>query len=158
MGFNVSVGDASRGADIDWSLIPPQLGGLASSAHGDLTGLRNVNASRAVEMIPFVSARTDFEPTFTVDPRARPNLGAGGDVRVQISPGGYVEGTLLTDFAQVEADEVQVARDRFPLFFPERRPFFLNGLDVVNFGREREAQLFFSRKICLLYTSPSPRD
>ena len=156
MGFNISVGDPARGADIDWSLIPPQLGGLSSSAHGDLTGLRNIETAKALELIPFVSARTDFSPTFTIDPRRQANLGLGGDLRVQTSAGSYVEGTLLTDFAQVEADEVQVARDRFPLFFPERRPFFLNGLDVVNFGRQREAQLFFSRKIGLDAGQPVP--
>ncbi|MGB1700558.1 MAG: DUF5916 domain-containing protein, partial [Nannocystaceae bacterium] len=147
MGFNVTVGDPARGGDIDWSLIPPQLGGLSSSAHGDLDGLKNITTSKALEMIPFTAARTDFSRKFTMDPRRQANLSAGGDMRLQISPGGYLEATLLTDFAQVEADEVQVARDRFPLFFPERRPFFLNGLDVVNFGREREAQLFFSRRI-----------
>lgn len=149
MGFNVTVGDPARAADIDWSLIPPQLGGLSSSAHGDLKGLNNLTTSKALEVTPFVSARSDFSRKFTMDPRRQANVSAGGDMRLQTSPGGYVEATLLTDFAQVEADEVQVARDRFPLFFPERRPFFLNGLDVVNFGRERDAQLFFSRRIGL---------
>ena len=82
------------------------------------------------------AARDGLAPLAWDEPNQRRG---GGDMRLQISPGGYLEATLLTDFAQVEADEVQVARDRFPLFFPERRPFFLNGLDVVNFGREREA-------------------
>ena len=154
--FGQPVGDPARAADIDWSLIPPQLGGLSSSAHGDLTGLNDLTTSKALEVIPFVTARSDFSRKFTVDPRRQANLSGGGDMRLQISPGGYLEATLLTDFAQVEADEVQVARDRFPLFFPERRPFFLNGLDVVNFGREREAQLFFSRRIGLDAGQPVP--
>ncbi len=156
MGFNITVGDPARAADIDWSLIPPQLGGLSSSAHGDLKGLNDLTTSKALEVIPFVTARSDFSRKFTMDPRRQANLSGGGDMRLQISPGGYLEATLLTDFAQVEADEVQVARDRFPLFFPERRPFFLNGLDVVNFGREREAQLFFSRRIGLDAGQPVP--
>src|SRR5690606_28198498 len=94
-------------------------------------------------------ARTNFEPEFTVDPARRPNLATGADARIQIGAGSYVEASYLTDFAQVEADEVQVARDRFPLFFPERRPFFLNGLDVFQFGRDQEAQLFFTRRVGL---------
>ncbi len=85
-----------------------------------------------------------------MDPTRRPNIATGADARVQIGAGSYVEASVLTDFAQVEADEVQVARDRFPLFFPESRPFFINGLDIFNFGRAGEAQLFFTRRVGLV--------
>ncbi|MEM9863739.1 MAG: DUF5916 domain-containing protein, partial [Myxococcota bacterium] len=59
------------------------------------------------------------------------------------------EVTLLTDFAQVDLDDPAINLNRFPLFFPERRPFFLTGLDVFEFGAEGIAQPFFSRRIGL---------
>jgi hypothetical protein len=154
LGLHVSRDRPRGNATYDWRLIVPPRSRMAASQFGDLTGLRHLEARRAIEYTPYALARTTLRPGFSVDPRLRPNIANGGDVRVQIGAGSYVEASLLTDFAQVEADEVQVARDRFPLFFPERRPFFLNGLDVFEFGLPREAQLLFSRRIGLVDGSP----
>ncbi|MBC8071468.1 MAG: carbohydrate binding family 9 domain-containing protein, partial [Deltaproteobacteria bacterium] len=150
MGFEITRDHPSRNATYDWRLIVPPRSPMAASQFGQLEGLRNISGQRAIELTPYGLLRTNFTRELTVDPARRPNFATGADVRVQIGAGSYVEASLLTDFAQVEADEVQVARDRFPLFFPERRPFFINGLEVFNFGRGREAQLFFSRRVGLV--------
>lgn len=55
--------------------------------------------------------------------------------------------TYNTDFAQVEVDDIQVNLDRFSLFFPEKRPFFLENAGQFAVGNPREAELFFSRRI-----------
>jgi hypothetical protein len=156
MGLNVTRDQPTRNATYDWKLIVPPRSPSSASQFGEIVGLRNIQAQRALEYLPYALARTNFRPDFTMDPRRAPNVAVGGDVRLQIGAGSYVEATLLTDFAQVEVDEVQVARDRFPLFFPERRPFFINGLDVFNFGRAQEAQLFFSRQVGLVDGRPVP--
>ena len=57
--------------------------------------------------------------------------------------------TINTDFAQVEADEVQISLDRFNLFFPEKRPFFLENAGLFTVGRSQQVELFFSRRIGL---------
>ena len=57
--------------------------------------------------------------------------------------------TVNTDFAQVEADEEQVNLTRFDLFFPEKRPFFLENASTFQFGNPQEIDLFFSRRIGL---------
>jgi Domain of unknown function (DUF5916)/Carbohydrate family 9 binding domain-like len=150
MGFEITRDQPSRNATYDWRLIVPPRSPMAASQFGELDGLNNIAGQRAIELTPYGLVRTNFTRELTADPARRPNFASGADVRVQIGAGSYVEASLLTDFAQVEADEVQVARDRFPLFFPERRPFFINGLDVFNFGRGREAQLFFSRRVGLV--------
>ncbi|MEM6994597.1 MAG: DUF5916 domain-containing protein, partial [Myxococcota bacterium] len=150
LGLNITRDHPSRNATYDWALIVPPRSPMAASQFGDLVGIERIKAQRAIEFTPYALTRTNFRPGFTMDPRRRPNIATGGDVRVQVGASSYVEGSLLTDFAQVEADQVQVARDRFPLFFPERRPFFINGLDVFQFGRQREAQLFFSRRVGLV--------
>lgn len=156
IGLNITRDHPSRNATYDWRIFVPPRSPMAASQFGEVPGLRNIRAQRAIEYTPYVLGRTNFEPGFAIDPRLRPNFAMGGDARVQIGAGSYVELSVLTDFAQVEADEVQVARDRFPLFFPERRPFFINGLDVFNFGRPGEAQLFFSRRIGLEGGQPVP--
>ena len=156
IGFDVSRDHPSRNATYDWRLFIPPRSPMSTSQFGDVTGLRNIKSQRALEYTPFVLARTNFGPDLGLDPATKPTFATGGDARVQIGAGSYVEGSLLTDFAQVEADEVQVARNRFPLFFPERRPFFINGLDVFQFGRDREAQLFFSRRVGLAERTPVP--
>ncbi len=149
MGLDITRDHSRRNATYDWRLIVPPRHPVSASSFGILEGLTNIEAKRALEIVPYFAARTDFSHSFSIDPRRSQNLALGGDLRLQVGRGSYVEGTVLTDFAQVEADEVQVARDRFPLFFPERRPFFLNGLDVFNFGQPKTAQLFFSRRIGL---------
>ena len=57
--------------------------------------------------------------------------------------------TVNTDFAQVEADEEQVTLTRFALFFPEKRPFFLENAQTFQFGHAQAIDLFFSRRIGL---------
>lgn len=156
MGLDITRDEPIRNATFDWRLIVPPRHPVSASSFGTLTGLKNIKARRALEFTPFVAASTDFQPIFRLDPRRRANVAAGADARIQVGTGSYVEASVLTDFAQVEADQVQVANDRFPLFYQERRPFFINGLDVFNFGRPGEAQLFFSRQIGLSGGVPTP--
>lgn len=156
MGLNFSRDVPSDNSTYDWRLFVPPRSAMAASQFGTLEGLENIRAGRAVEVTPYALAQTSFDRSFSADPTRRPNVATGADFRVQLGAASYAEATLLTDFAQVEADAVQVATNRFPLFFPERRPFFINGLDVFNFGRRSEAQLFFSRRIGLEGGSPVP--
>lgn len=149
MGFNVTRMDPTRAADYDWRLIPPPRSPVGASTFGTLKGVSAASARPVLELTPYGLATTDFSKHFSLNPTRRPNLGVGADLRFQTGPGSYVEGSVLTDFTQVDADQVQVANDRFPLFFPEQRPFFLNGADVFNFGLSRQAQLFFSRRVAL---------
>jgi hypothetical protein len=156
MGLDVTRKDHLRNSNYDWHLIVPPQHPISASAFGELTGLRGVQGQRALEITPYALAQTDFTRSFDLDPRRPRNLAMGGEARVQVGTGSFAEASVFTDFAQVEVDEVQVARDQFPLFFPERRPFFINGLDVFNFGQQREAQLFFTRRVGLREGEPLP--
>jgi len=71
----------------------------------------------------------------------------GFDVKYSITPSLTLDLTYNTDFAQVEADEQQVNLDRFNLFFPEKRPFFLENAGQFEVGNGAEVELFFSRRI-----------
>ena len=64
-----------------------------------------------------------------------------------VTPSLTLDATVNTDFAQVEVDDIQVNLDRFSLFFPEKRPFFLENAGQFAIGNPREVELFFSRRI-----------
>ncbi len=74
---------------------------------------------------------------------------AGLDLRYAFSGSLNLDVTVNTDFAQVEADDEQVALDRFPLFFPEKRRFFQEGSGLFDFATSGGGQLFHSRRIGL---------
>ncbi|MBL4820567.1 MAG: carbohydrate binding family 9 domain-containing protein [Gammaproteobacteria bacterium] len=71
----------------------------------------------------------------------------GFDLKYSVTPSLILDATYNTDFAQVEVDELQVNLDRFSLFFPEKRPFFLENAGQFAVGNPREVELFFSRRI-----------
>jgi hypothetical protein len=74
---------------------------------------------------------------------------AGGELKWSVTPALTFDATVNTDFAQVEADEQQINLDRFNLFYPEKRPFFLENAGFFGVGTPGEVDLFFSRRIGL---------
>ncbi|SHJ39009.1 DUF5916 domain-containing protein [Aquimarina spongiae] len=101
--------------------------------------------SSAVSLIPFVSSgvNKDFED----DTPSDTFFEAGGDAKIALSPGLNLDLTVNPDFSQVEVDEQITNLDRFEIFFPERRQFFLENADL--FGQFGFANInpFFSRRI-----------
>ncbi len=123
----------------------------ASSQYGILSGLKNVRRGHNIEIKPYITLgasrlRKDlqFEKTeneFDTD--------FGMDLKYGISSNLTLDLTVNTDFAQVEADNVQVNLTRFNLFFPEKREFFLERSGLFEHGNSRSTQTFFSRRIGL---------
>ena len=107
--------------------------------------LRGVASPRPFYLTPYVlasGADTPSTPT-NVDREI------GVDARYPFSPNFTLDLTMNTDFAQVEADDQQVALDRFPLFFPERRRFFQENAGLFDFATAGGGRLFHSRRIGL---------
>lgn len=71
----------------------------------------------------------------------------GLDAKVGLSSNFTLDLTLNTDFAQVEADNVQINLSRFDLFYPEKREFFLERAGLFSFGDPMQTEIFFSRRI-----------
>ncbi|MDD9947644.1 MAG: DUF5916 domain-containing protein [Myxococcales bacterium] len=145
LGFNVARDHNSRVADYDWSHLPPEFGPWAATHYGELHGVRDIATGQPLTLLPFVrwGYPEDPEDDFVA------GFKAGGDVRLRFGDATWTELTLFTDFAQVDADDQVINFDRFPLFFPERRPFFLSGTDVFEFGEPEVAQVLFTRRIGL---------
>lgn len=117
------------------------------SVAGKLGGL-NLPPRRDLKLLPYVSGAINDEKTLRTDTVTR--LGdIGLDVKWGVRADLTLDVTVNTDFAQVEADEQQVNLTRFPLFFPEKRPFFLENAQLFQIGQPRNIDLFFSRRIGL---------
>lgn len=71
----------------------------------------------------------------------------GADLKYSVTPSLTLDLTYNTDFAQVEVDDEQVNLDRFNLFFPEKRAFFLENAGLFSVGLPDQVELFFSRRI-----------
>ena len=71
----------------------------------------------------------------------------GLDIKYGIAQALSLDLTFNTDFAQVESDRAQINLTRFPLFFPEKRDFFLEGANVFDFSFGGNNNLFYSRRI-----------
>ena len=128
-----------------WAPLPLQFDIKRLSLAGDLQGL-NLRNPGNLKLIPYVLGQVskDFE---AADPNTDFHADAGLDVKYSITPSLTLDLTYNTDFAQVEVDNEQVNLDRFNLFFPEKRPFFLENAGQFSVGSPGEVDLFFSRRI-----------
>lgn len=127
-----------------WAPIPRQYTLYRLSLAGSLTGLETP-AIRNLKATPYLLGSA-------LESGARPvrrNLDrdAGVDLKYALTPSLVLDATVNTDFAQVEIDDQQVNLDRFDLFFPEKRPFFLENSGFFTVGNAGEVDLFFSRRI-----------
>ncbi len=129
-----------------WAPIPRQYTLYRLSLAGTLTGLQTP-VIRNLKATPYVLGNAVQSGEVPVDGVL---LGdAGLDVKYSLTPSLALDATINTDFAQVEVDEQQVNLDRFDLFFPEKRPFFLENSGFFAVGNPGEVDLFFSRRIGL---------
>ena len=101
-----------------------------------VTGFRDLVSGRNVEIDPTVTGhRTDRRDQFPDGAMANgnPQADVGVTARWRMAAGTTVTGTINPDFSQVEADVAQLdVNTRFALFYPEKRPFFLEGLDFFS--------------------------
>ena len=143
-GLNINRWIPERNEDIYWVVIPRNEQGW-SSRFGNLSGLQGVRPSRGVEFLPYMAseARLDSDPD-AADPfhDGSEMVGRlGADLKIGLGPNLTLDATFNPDFGQVEADPAEVNLSAFETFFPERRPFFLEGADLLR------GQHFYSRRI-----------
>src|SRR3990172_2743478 len=136
----------SRDDDFD------DFGKFKVSKFGILYGLKNIRHDSKFQIKPYVIGGFDYLRT-NGDFNKVGNLGL--DTKINVTSNIVSDITINTDFVQVEADAEQVNLSRFSLFFPEKRDFFIEGLDVFNIGEEGLSDpitlLFHSRNIGLEY-------
>ncbi len=146
----------ARKQEIDeWVMVPRKnlTPGTISSVSqiGHLAGLRDIHPPLHVEVLPYTVARQSFlsqpEPfPLKSDFKAT----AGVDVKYGVTNNFTVDLSVNPDFGQVEVDQAVLNLTVFETFYPEKRPFFLEGSHLYSFGNvfdSRELLLFYSRRI-----------
>jgi hypothetical protein len=127
-----------------WSPIPRQYTIYRLSLAGTVSGIRTPTF-RNFKVTPYALGNVLQSGERPVD---KVLLGdAGMDLKYNLTSSLTLDATVNTDFAQVEVDEQQVTLDRFNLFYPEKRPFFLENAGFFTVGNPGEIDLFFSRRI-----------
>lgn len=138
-----------------WRLIPRQGAGVVSR-FGDLHGLEGLSPPRRLEIQPYTLVRGAMTSSVDGDPFRTgrdASATAGADLKYGISSALTLTATINPDFGQVEADPAVVNLSAFETFYPERRPFFTEGLDIFRFriadgdGDGSEEELFYTRRI-----------
>ncbi|WP_157758802.1 DUF5916 domain-containing protein [Cystobacter fuscus] len=156
-GLNVRRELARTGEIIDSSIIPRGANALVSRI-GTLEGMKGLTPKRSMDLTPYVATQGVLRPQFSAlsQPLPRllePSANVGLNVRASLTSDLMLTATLNPDFGQVEADERILNLTNFEKFFPEKRPFFTEGMElflpVGAQGSQPRQMLFYSRRIGL---------
>lgn len=157
-GFNVAREiDRLNGESDQWLPDDRNVSGFLIK-HGKITGLDDVKYERTLELVPSVTVSetgrkmrtiprhlvtpTSIDPGRFVNQAIKPEFGL--NLKYTITPSITLDAAINPDFAEIEADApVITANQRFPIFFEEKRPFFLEGVDIFR----SPFQVFYSRNI-----------
>ncbi len=153
-GLNITRYVGRKNERIRWNNGNRDVSSFTIAEAGLLEGLEGIRQGIGLDTIPFFTGswnkdRTDGEGDTDLigDP--------GVDLFYRLSTNLTLSVTVNTDFAETEVDQRQINLTRFPLFFPERRDFFLQDSGNFNFGPQRSRgggrfRPFFSRRIGLV--------
>jgi hypothetical protein len=137
-GLNLVRSIRRKSEEAFWSFIPRQFTLNKISRAGTLGGIQ-APPLRVWTVTPYALSGADL------DARRRDEV--GGEIKYGVTPSLTLDLTYNTDFAQVEVDEQRTNLTRFPLFFPEKRPFFLENAGIFSAGTPQAVDLFFTRRI-----------
>jgi len=144
-----------------WAFIRKSESGWVSK-FGNLEGLHDLTRPGHVELLPYVAGGNRFVPKSPAFPNGRDLTGnIGLDAKIKPSSGLTIDATFNPDFGQVEADPAVLNLTTFETFYPEKRPFFIEGSQILRFttfGGMFGPGLFYSRRIGhAINIAPPPR-
>lgn len=146
-GLNIRRWIPSRNEEVFWAMVPRTEQGWASR-FGDLHGIDGITPSRRLELLPYVASASqlvgDRDPRDPFTGGANLQGRIGLDAKVGFGSNLTLEATVNPDFGQVEADPAEVNLSSFETFFSERRPFFVEGSNLLN---GVDDNWFYSRRI-----------
>jgi len=151
-GFNVRRIIRRRNEEDLWRSYGRAQGLYQLNQEGTITGLGGLRRPHDLELYPYALGRAVQPGHDSVGGRTTAGwLGgkSGIDAKFALTPTLTADLTAGTDFAQVEADQQVINLTRFPVFFPEKREFFLESSGLFDFGTPERFLLFYSRRIGL---------
>lgn len=125
-----------------WSGIGKNFGLFKIAYAGKLIGIKNIERGDPIYLKPFLS----FGRQFSSDEN-KTLIKPGLDIKYGLTQNLSLDITFNTDFAQVESDRARINLTRFPLFFPEKREFFLENSSVFDYTFGFRNNVFYSRRI-----------
>ena len=146
-GLNIKRSIPSRNEEVYWALVRRTERGW-SSRFGELRGIQDVQPRGRLEVLPYVAgssrATGDRDRGNPFDDGRNLRGRVGGDFKYGLGPNLTLDATVNPDFGQIEADPAEVNLTVFETIFPERRPFFLEGNNVLEAGT---GNYYYSRRI-----------
>ncbi|HEX6939072.1 MAG TPA: DUF5916 domain-containing protein [Longimicrobiales bacterium] len=139
---------------VAWPEYSPTRAGLMSQL-GKLEGIAGIGSARALELTPYVVTKDVTRAAAGGGFERAQEFAVGGDLKFRITPNVTLDATVNPDFGQVEADPAVLNLTAFETFFPERRPFFVEGTGLYRFQLNcyivvdcsTNEGLFYSRRI-----------
>lgn len=138
-----------------WQYIPKDASGWVHN-FGEINGLKGLTPKPQVEIAPYVVTKTESFQQEAGNPfmtGKRNGLNAGIDAKIGLTNNFTLDLTVNPDFGQVEADPSVVNLSAFETYFPEKRPFFIEGRNLFSFnlvagdGDMASENLFYSRRV-----------
>lgn len=157
-GFNVER-YFSRNGETDMIAYTPRNENGFASRFPSLTDIRGIKASSGIELLPYVTGRAEYIGNDANDPFNGNKYipGAGLDIKSALGSGLSFTGTINPDFGQVEVDPAVVNLTDVESSFDEKRPFFMEGVNIFRFGgggtnsttnyNWQSPNIFYSRRI-----------
>jgi hypothetical protein len=130
--------DISRKNEIDYlAYVPKNESGFVSRFY-DLVGIENVISQSNIEILPYVVTKAEYLQHSDGDPfndGSKYSAGIGGDVKMSVGSKLKLNAAINPDFGQVEIDPAVINLSDVETFFDEKRPFFIEGSTIFNFGQ-----------------------
>ncbi len=146
-GLNIKRWRPTLNEETYWVVIGRTARGW-SSRFGELRGIEGVHPRQRVEVLPYVSGASrvtsENNPNNPFDTGANLSGGLGADMKIGVGSNLTLEATINPDFGQVEADPAEVNLTVFETTFAERRPFFIEGNNILEAGT---SNYYYSRRI-----------
>lgn len=128
----------------NWSLIPIKNNGHVFS-FGEMHGMKDLPRPKGIEFLPHVLGKYSFEPSGSTYQNSLSGS-TGLDARAAI--GDFtLDLTINPDYGQVELDPSVMNLSAYETFYDEKRPFFLEGKHILEFDKDEEGMMFYSRRI-----------
>ena len=132
----------------DWQLLPMDSPGFVYS-FGELHGIHDLPPSRRIELLPYVLMKYATTAPQEGNPYrqdAKTSFEVGLDAKIGLASNLTADLTVNPDFGQVEADPSEINLTTYETFLNEKRPFFLEGKNIFDYGIDDDV-MFYSRRI-----------
>ncbi len=130
--------DIARRHENDYLVYIPKNSNGFVSRFAELIGLKDIKAPNDFEILPYITTKAEYTPPVSGNPFNNGSIytpNAGADLKIGIGSNLTLNATINPDFGQVEIDPAVINLSDVETYFSEKRPFFIEGSSIFEFGR-----------------------